>query len=111
MQKEIRFQELIKHQQESGLTIKEFCSNHGLAPATFHYWRKKLKSEQHKGSFIPMVVSSLIDNPPKGSVCQRKPEPEASGFSIELVYPNGTMLRVKQDLDLPHLRALIHLYD
>jgi len=30
---------------------------------------------------------------------------------IEVVYPNGIMLRLKQDLDLSQLRALIHLYD
>ena len=109
MQKEHRFQELIKHQQESGLSIKEFCSNQGIAPATFHYWKKKLQSKQHNGIFIPMVVSSPTNNHPKGSVCLEKPAVTES--SIELFYPNGTILRVKQDLDLPHLRALIHLYD
>ena len=30
---------------------------------------------------------------------------------LELVYPNGTILRIKDELDLVDLRALIHLYD
>ena len=117
MQKESRFRELINLQQDSGLTVREFCSNEGIASATFYYWRKKLQNRKGKKDFIPLIVkppgssmspgynrnSSYQDNPP-GHITE-------DYALLELEYPNGTRLRIKKDLDLPHLRALIHLYD
>ena len=58
MQKESRFLELISLQQDSGLTVREFCSNEGIAPATFYYWRKKLQNSKGKKDFIPLIVKS-----------------------------------------------------
>ena len=58
MQKESRFQELISLQEDSGLTVREFCSNEGIAPATFYYWRKKLKNSKGKKDFIPLIVNT-----------------------------------------------------
>lgn len=109
MQKETRYRELIAQQQESGLTIKEFCFNHGLAPATFHYWKKRLVNKSSRKDFIPLIVkpSGLVSA--KGSVCSEINT--GKEVLLELVYPNGTILRVKNDLDLVKLRSLIHLYD
>ena len=109
MLKEARYKELLDQQQESGLTIKEFCSNQGVAPATFHYWKKKLRKEHGKKQFIPLLVKSSEMELTKGSTCSEIIPVKESLF--ELVFPNGTILRVKQELDLTYLRALIHLYD
>jgi hypothetical protein len=109
MLKEDRYRELISEQRESGLTIKEFCSNHAVARATFHYWKKKLSKELRGNEFIPLVVKPSVMDISEGSTCS-KTKPEKASL-LELVYPNGTILRVQHDLDLAHLRALIHLYD
>jgi len=109
MLKETRFRELIAEQRESGLTIKEFCSNHGLATATFHYWKKKLIKEPRRNEFIPMVVKPSEMDLSKGSTCSEMNTSKSA--LLELVFPNGTILRVQHELDLSHLRALIHLYD
>lgn len=58
MHKESRYRELLDQQQESGLTIKEFCSNQGIAPATFHYWKRKLVKKPGRKEFIPLVVKT-----------------------------------------------------
>ena len=117
MQKDSKFQELIRLQQVSGLTVRDFCSNEGIAYSTFYYWRKKLQSNSRKSDFIPLVVKSPGSTVPEG--CNRNSHHQ--GFQpgqvtedhllLELVYPNGTLLRIKNDLDLAHLRALIHLCD
>jgi hypothetical protein len=109
MQKEARFRELIREQQESGLTIKEFCSNHAIANATFHYWKKKLSKPQVRNEFIPLMVKPSEMEPAKGSTYSEMNT--CNPAKLELVFPNGTILRVQHDLDLVHLRALIHLYD
>ena len=117
MQKESRFYELIRLQQDSGLTVREFCSNEGIAPATYYYWRKKLQDRKGKKDFIPLIVKSSESSM---SPCYNRNSSYRANQSkqiaedytlLELVYPNGTMLRVKNDLDLAHLRALIRLYD
>ncbi len=114
MDKASRFSELIRQQQESGLSVKDFCYNQDIAQSTFHYWRKKLR--RSKEEFIPLIVKSpataLPGKPGTGS--RQSGNYPATGEDqalLELVYPNGTHLRIKQDLDLDHLRALIRLFD
>lgn len=109
MQQESRFRELLEEQKESNLTIKDFCSNHGIARSTFHYWKKKLSKKPGRKDFIPLIVKPSGLELPKGSACSEISAGKESLF--ELVYPNGTILRLKHDLDLTQLRALIHLYD
>jgi hypothetical protein len=113
MEKESRYKELLDQQQESGLTIKEFCSNQGIAPATFHYWKRKLRKKPGRKEFIPLVVKTGASLLSAGN--GNDPRALHSGHErkslFELVYPNGTLLRITNDLDLAHLRALIHLYD
>jgi len=117
MQKESKFQELIRLQQTSGLTVKDFCSNEGIAYSTFYYWRKKLRSNRGKSDFIPLVVKSSVSTVPEGYIRNSRDQDFQPGqitedqLFLELVYPNGTLLRIKNDLDLAHLRALIHLFD
>lgn len=114
MEKQAKFKELIKQQKSTGLTVKEFCANEGIVPSTFYYWQKKLKESPKGKDFIPLVVK-----PSTPSVSRRYPKRfeaqtgtnEQDDFLLELVYPNGTRLRIKQDLDLDHLRSLIHLFD
>ena len=114
MDKASRFTELIRQQQESGLSIKDFCYNQGIAQSTFHYWRKKLR--RSKQEFIPLIVKSPATAlPGKSSSGSRQSRnhivTDQDEALLELVYTNGTHLLIKQDLDLDHLRALIRLFD
>ncbi len=60
MLSEPKFLELYGRHQESGLTVRDFCSNEGIAASTFYYWRKKVKNNKIAQDFIPLVV-----NPPQ----------------------------------------------
>ncbi|WP_408063553.1 IS66 family insertion sequence element accessory protein TnpA, partial [Vibrio pomeroyi] len=33
---------IVSNQQESGLSVPQFCKEHDINYATFHYWLKKL---------------------------------------------------------------------
>jgi len=109
MDKEARFSELVEEQRKSGLSILDFCSNHSIAPSTFHYWKKKLTRRSGKKNFIPLIVKPTGVDLPKGSTCSEIHS--GSEALLELIYPNGTILRLKPDMDLGKLRMLIHLYD
>ena len=46
--------EQIKAQQESGLTVQEWCAENGLSPKTYYYRLRRLR-EQCMGS-VPSIV-------------------------------------------------------
>jgi hypothetical protein len=115
MLSESKFLELYRRQQESGLTVKDFCSNEGITNSTYYYWHKKVRKNNTRQDFIPLVVK------PSGSLSTQSydkshsPVQESDEMNndvlLEVVYPNGTKLRIKKDIDLTHLRALVCLYE
>lgn len=105
-----KFIRLQERQRESGLSVRSFCSNEGIAPSSFYYWQKKIRNEAEGKRFIPLVVRSTgaTINP----VTQTEPVQQQKGdILFEITYPNGITLRIKNDLDLAGLRALISLLD
>jgi Transposase len=111
MLSESKFHELQTRWQESGLNVKEFCTNEGIAPATFYYWKKKIKENTRSKGFIPLVVKPAPALNQRNERLLSANHKQDEEVFIELVYPNGTLLRVKKDLDLSLLRTLIHLYE
>ncbi|MFH0894829.1 MAG: IS66 family insertion sequence element accessory protein TnpB [Bacteroidota bacterium] len=107
---EKKFIEFYHRQKESGLTVKEFCSNEIIAPSTFYYWQKKLKSRNRLPGFIPVVINSAPAIPTQGFPDSLY---SASAMSrpVEIEFPNKTIIRIRGELDLSVLKALIHLND
>jgi hypothetical protein len=100
---------LLERHKESGLSVKSFCSNEGIAPSTFFYWQKKLRKKDTGGHFIPLLVRA-----PGSAVYPASGQSHASGMDntpLEITYPNGTTLRIRQTLDLAGLRSLVSLLD
>jgi len=115
MLNESKFLELYRRQRESGLNIKYFCSNEAINESTFYYWRNKLQNKKKLKDFIPVVVKSPQSDSPKnnsnGQPPSHNPASPDNEIFLELVYPNGTKLRLKNDIDLSQLRTLISLFD
>lgn len=110
---EQKFLALYQRQQESRLTILEFCSNEGIAPATFHYWKKKMGSQNRLPGFIPVVINSA-ERGVHGGLPQlsRTNQPSTTVQdcpTIEVEFPNKTIVRLKSGVDLNILKALIQL--
>jgi len=113
---ESKFLEVYRRHQESGLKTKEFCSNEGIAESTYYYWFKKTKHKRSRQEFIPLVVNPSSVAPAQTGLPAAGPPVQesrnnAEGMLFEVEYPNGTRLRIKQDLDLAHLRTLVCLLD
>jgi hypothetical protein len=100
---------LLERQKESGLSVRSFCSNEGLAPSSFYYWKKKLRKEDTAGRFIPLLVRApgSVSYPASG----QRPAAGMGNTPLEITYPNGTTLRIRQTLDLAGLRSLVSLLD
>ncbi|WP_435873489.1 IS66 family insertion sequence element accessory protein TnpA, partial [Plebeiibacterium sediminum] len=41
--KESSYRKLIEKQEQSGLSVRDFCSNQGFAVSTFYKWKKTLQ--------------------------------------------------------------------
>lgn len=111
---EKKFIELYHRQKESGLTVKEFCSNEVIAPSTYYLWQKKLRSRNRLPGFIPVVVHPGRSKPTfsllEDASMQNNP-PASDGTQIEIEFSNKTIIRIKGEVDLSMLQALIHLND
>lgn len=109
------FKRLYQEYQESGLNIKDFCANQDLAPSTFYYWRNKLEeTSQHQSSgFVPLVFES--NQPLKDNRTAQSPikigHASESNASIEFVFPNGTKMVLRNNIDMGLLKTIVHLYD
>jgi len=109
------FQDFLKRQKESGLTVRDFCANEGIVPSTYYYWLKKSKAKEAQvRMFIPLIPGT--DNLPVFKKNHHLHVPSASKeydapVLLELIFPNGTVLKVRNQVDLPLLQSLVHLYD
>lgn len=112
MRDESKILAILERHKESGLTVNDFCSNEGIAPATFYNWKKKLRDNKAK-RFIPIEVrnSPTLATGANINPCGQENNLPCNNGILEIGYPNGTVLRIKNDLDLLHLKALINLLD
>lgn len=106
MRKEDKYRELLRLQEDSGLGVREFCSNQDIAPATFYYWRKKFNREKQPDSFIPLLIKPNGGLEPSSGPHGQIP---GAGTSVELAYPNGVVLRLNNGVAISDLKALINM--
>jgi len=71
---------IIERYRQSGMGMKEFCTQEGLTLRTFEEWyRRQRRAEPGKGQFVEV-------NPPVPTV-----EP----WAVEVELPNGMRLRLR----------------
>ena len=105
------FTRIIEQQKESGLSVKVFCSNQGITPSTFYYWQRKIRNTTGVNRFIPLVVKSPVL--PINAIKHEESVAIQHGDDtvFEIIYRNGNKLRIRHDIDLDRLRALISILD
>lgn len=81
------WQEVIERQRASGQSIVGFCTKEGLAPASFHAWKRRLRRSQRetgqrlaKQALVPVQIVS---------------DPKADAGRLEIQWPGGVVLRVQ----------------
>lgn len=52
------WQRLINEQCESGLSGAAFCRQHGIAPSTFTYWKRRLHTNTPIEGFVEILSDS-----------------------------------------------------
>ena len=118
MLNEKKFRALYDDYLGSGLTIRAYCSNHGINEAKFYYWKKRLKA--HPGpvnGFFPLVFApgkpSRLSRVPALTDINRGPfinPPAPQNVSCEISYPNGVCIKLNGLSDMEGLRPLLQLH-
>ena len=85
---------LIKKWQRSGISQKDFCSQHDLYIHAFYYWLRKYKqvNPSSENGFLPVEIGPS-DNGSKGE--------------IQFHYPNGVLITLSEAVSLSRIKALI----
>jgi transposase-like protein len=94
--------DLVKLCIDKGMPRKEYCKQQGISLATFYNWQKKYRETELKpeGKFVPIVIPAQTKQPAQII---------AKNIEIEISYPNGVIVKLNQEMDLPMLRSLIGL--
>jgi transposase-like protein len=102
-QKERFWRQAIGRWQKSGLTIRAFCRQHGVAEANFHAWRRTLADrDSAAAAFAPVHV---LNDEPLALTGQ------AAHGALELLLPNRRVLRIGAGFDAATLQRLLPLLE
>ena len=88
------FKSILDRQQQSGLSIRDFCSNEAYTVSSFHYWKSKFgfarpyrlqsREELAPRAIAPVSLKSAL----AGSVCSSQPQDVTPG-EISIKFPGG----------------------
>lgn len=103
--------------ERSGLPVAEFERRHNLSPNRLSWWRKRLGLDATSSpsgarlapdsatvTFLPVRVAAA---PPSRSASPPVPPPTSSAAPIELVLPDGAVVRVPPSFDPTSLARLL----
>ena len=88
--------------QQSGLSQKAWCDQHGVSPSQFSYWKRKLQavhvnSDTTPCSFVPAVVEDTVFSAHQTS------------SSITVTFPNGVTVSGIDHQNLSLLKELMEV--
>lgn len=86
-----QWQQLVIAQEASGLTVPQFCKEHGLTPSNFYWHRKKYQSA-HEGSVVQADHSPWLALNELVSASQNERR-----WQIELELPGGAVLNMSAE--------------
>ena len=116
MLNEKKFSEIYQYYLESGLTIRNFCSNQHINEAKFYYWQRRLKNVlPPRRGFVPVVFEKDQFLQPSSSPVSLQSQPKVPSheydkpITCEIIYPSGVLLKLNGGADLETLRSLLLL--
>ena len=87
-----KWAELVRQQQQSGLSVTSFCRQHGFSDQTFYNWRKRLAGSEPV-RFALVAADATVT---------------AEQLPIELFLVSGDRLRIASGTDAETLRTVLN---
>lgn len=88
-----QWKQILQRQEQSGLSIAQFCRQESLALSSFYLWRSRFGAEASVES-LPHEESSFIDLGPLNDSTQ--PSPAAERWELELDLGQGMTLKFRR---------------
>jgi len=88
--------ERLAEQERSGMSVRSFCKDRGIAEHLFYYWRKRLRRQSQPVRF------ALVER------AAASPEPSAPA-GLELVLTTGERLRIGAGVEAATLRTVVEV--
>lgn len=109
---ESSFRKLYQQYLDSGLSVRDFCTNQNFAVSTFYSRKKKLELKETQPKFVPLLIGNqpMVSGNKHPEVALRNDELLPEEDNLEFTFPNGTKLQVKGNVDLALLKTIVHLY-
>jgi len=100
----VEWQDRLECQQQSGLSVEEFCRQEGVPKSTFYRWANQLRDG------VPQALLTAAKT-------RKQADPHPATFlpiafkasPIEIEFPNGTMVRLPLDIGRPLLLEVIRI--
>jgi transposase-like protein len=89
-----QWRERIAEHERSGMSVRRFCKERGIAEHLFFYWRKRLRNQQQPMRFALVEREAARQAP-------------ATAAELELVLANGERLRIGTGVDATTLRTVL----
>ena len=80
----------------------KFAERHGLAYRSLYWWRGRLQAEGESGTPSTEMFTE---------VRVQEVEPDVSAVALEIVAHGGRVIRVKGEVDVDQLRAIIEVVE
>ena len=93
---ESKWRALIKAQEKSGQTVRDFAESRGITPTTLYWWRSELKRRVTKLVPVEVVEQDIVVDHRDG---------DGPGFELEV--DRKMTLRIPAGFDAAELRRLL----
>jgi len=96
------WRDLIARQKQSGLGVRKFCVANGVAPATFHKWRKAIVARKEcnaslatpDATFIPIIADSIATENMQEPKAMPPASPRTSSRDSVIVSSGGVRIEL-----------------
>ena len=112
-----QWQRWIAQQRRSGQDVGAFCQQRGLAISTFYAWKQRLargnagaSSRKRQRTNLRTAASNFVEvtaRPDDTQSADGSTSRQVASVPLELVLPNGIIVRVGLDVDPQRLRYLL----
>ena len=118
VEKQEYWRSVLRRQKRSGLSVRQFCTEHRLSQASFYSWKRKIASRDRQagirsgGKGRKRSRTQTVTKPDeKTAVFIPVRLGAAAGGVLEVVHPRGYVVRVPAVFDENSLRQVLHVLD
>lgn len=112
--KERFWRRMVREWRRSGLSVRAFCAEHGLAEPSFYSWRRSIAERDLHGDQRATASARTVGNDgadDRPLFVPLRVVPAAAGMAFEVVLGQGRVVRVPAHFDPAALRQLLAILE